>query len=301
MPAFQSGRENLMQVIDAQVHSWEPVTKRPWVDTGVEVVRATPYPLVLAAMDAVGVHAAIIHSSRNYGVVLPDGTRDYDHTYAVEACLTHPGRFASIGYVDPLRRDVVDAIGAVKLQPGTLGLRHVFGSESHVAAFEAGQLHGMFACAQTLGLPVCLYASGRLQIVKQVAQKYPDLQLVVDHLGITQPPVFAPDPEPFQRLPELLNLAQYPNVAVKLSGAPTLSGTGYPFDDLWPYLEQVMEKFGTGRLMWGSDYTRCAPLHSYADAVGYLRHSDRLSADEKTDLMSGTVQRIFSWKAPVDA
>jgi L-fuconolactonase len=289
-----------VEVVDAQVHSWEPFTQRPWVDSGPEVVKATPYEHVLVAMDAVGVNAAIIHSSRSYGAVRPDGTREYDHSYAVEAHERHPSRLASIGYVDPLRPDVADAVAILRQQPGLLGIRHVFGSDVHVADFDAGRCHGMFAAAEEQRLPVCLYVSGRLRIAEKLATSYPELQLVVDHLGLTQPPVFTPDPQPFQRLPELLSLAQYPNVAVKLTGAPTLSNSGYPFEDIWPSLHKLIGCFGVERLMWGSDFTRCSPLHCYADAVGYLRYSDRLSEDEKAQLLSRTLRRIFGWNAGMD-
>src|SRR5437868_6161999 len=81
-PAARRGRsegERLMEIVDAQVHSWEPVPTYPW-----EPVTASPHatgkshaPLpferVLVAMDAVGVDAALLHTSPNYREKRPDG------------------------------------------------------------------------------------------------------------------------------------------------------------------------------------------------------------------------------------
>ena len=66
---------------------------------------------------------------------------------------------------------------------------------------------------------------------------------------ISQPPLMTPDPEAFQRLPELLALARYPNVAAKISAVPALSRQKYPFADLWPCLHRVVDEFGPDRLM----------------------------------------------------
>jgi len=55
-----------------------------------------------------------------------------------------------------------------------------------------------------------------------MAQRHPDTQLVIDHLGLPQPQEPPAPAEPFADLPKLLALAAYANVAVKVSGACTL-------------------------------------------------------------------------------
>lgn len=95
-------------------------------------------------------------------------------------------------------------------------------------------------------MPVCVFAPAILRELGGLAAALPDLQLVVDHLGLPQPPLVPPDrPEPFGRLPELLSLARRPNVAVKLTGAPTLSRQRYPFADLWPHLHRGRRRLPT--------------------------------------------------------
>ena len=109
----------------------------------------------------------------------------------------------------------------------------------------------------------------------------------------------------FRRDTNPMALARYPNVAVKLCGAPLLSAQAYPFDDVWPYLAQLFDAFGFDRVMWGSDYTRLrlADLPrgerprkrglTYADSLDFLRRTDRLTIEEKRLVLGGTARRLL--------
>ena len=74
-----------------------------------------------------------------------------------------------------------------------------------------------------LGQPVNLLAYGRLEQVGALASRHPDTQLVIDHLGLPQPYEPPPPAQPWADLPKLLALAKHANVAVKITGAGTLS------------------------------------------------------------------------------
>jgi hypothetical protein len=52
-------------------------------------------------------------------------------------------------------------------------------------------------------------------------------------------------------MPQLLALAKHDNVAVKISGAGTLSHQGYPYPDIWDPLARIFDAFGFDRCMWG--------------------------------------------------
>ena len=61
---------------------------------------------------------------------------------------------------------------------------------------------------------------------------------------------------PSRRCPNLLELAKYPNVACKASGAPSYSSAPYPYSNIHDYLHQVFDAFGPDRTFWGTDITR---------------------------------------------
>jgi predicted TIM-barrel fold metal-dependent hydrolase len=93
----------------------------------------------------------------------------------------------------------------------------------------------------------------------------------------------------------VLALATFPNIVVKVTGACTLSHQPFPFDDLWEPIGRMIDAFGVDRLMWGTDWTRAVGHCSYHDAVAAFRDTDHLSDADRSALMGGTLQRVFSW------
>src|SRR5919202_1585061 len=87
------------------------------------------------------------------------------------------------------------------------------------------------------------YWPRRLEQVAQMVARHPQTQVVIDHLGLPQPFEPPAPPEPFADLPKLLALAQYANVAVKISGACTLSHAPFPFPDIWDPLARIFDAF----------------------------------------------------------
>jgi predicted TIM-barrel fold metal-dependent hydrolase len=124
-------------------------------------------------------------------------------------------------------------------------------------------LNRVLAAAAQHALPVNLMASGRLDQAREMAARNPDTQLVVDHLGLQQP-YLPPAPEqPFADLPRVLALAELANVAIKITGAGTLSQEPFPYPDLWEPLGRIFDAFGLDRCLWGTDWTRAVALLTY--------------------------------------
>ena len=89
------------------------------------------------------------------------------------------------------------------------------------------------------------------------------------------------------------SLAKYPNAVVKISGACTLSKIGYPYDDIWDPVLRIIDAFGIDRCMWGTDWTRTIKMLTYEQGVAPFRNTTRLTADEKAQLMGGTLQKVY--------
>jgi L-fuconolactonase len=176
-----------------------------------------------------------------------------------------------------------------------LGIRLIIGSEAERASFRSGRLDPAFAACAKHEVPVCVFPPGIMPELAAVAERWPQLQLVIDHLGLSQPPLMQAEADPFGRLPDLIGLARLPNVAVKLTALPALSRGAFPFEDVWPALHRVLAAFGPERMMWGSDNTRTASLHTYFEAVAYIRDTGEISIPDKEKLLGGTLRRIFRW------
>ena len=89
----------------------------------------------------------------------------------------------------------------------------------------------------------------------RVAERHPQLQLIIDHMGMSLS-VEAIRAGNFQAaIDDTLTLAKYPNVSVKLSGAPNYSKEPYPYRDINPHIKRLFEAFGPQRCYWGTDIT----------------------------------------------
>ena len=281
-----------MAVIDAQVHAYEhDHPGRPWAAPLHGPPHVTGDEMV-AAMDAVGVDGALL--------VSPWTMYRYDPSYAVEVGAAHPGRFGLITPLDARRPDVDDVVAAWKATPGAVGVRLMLWRDGGNSPDDAA-LDRVAAAAARHSLPLCILCWGRLPVFAGIAARHPDTQLVLDHLGLAQPFEPPPPAEPFADLDAVIGLAQYPNVAVKVTGAATLSHRPFPFDDLWAPLGRLFDAFGLDRCLWGTDWTRATALVSYADAVEAFRTNERLSPGDRDALMGGTLERVFRWAPTVGA
>jgi L-fuconolactonase len=275
-----------MAIIDAQVHAYErDHSARPWADAlaGPDQVSGDD---MVAAMDAVGVDGALLVSVFTM--------YRYDASYAVSVRAAHPGRFALIKPVDPADPGVVETIDDWAAQDGTVAIRIMMNRDVSEDADDPG-INRVLDAAARHGLPLNLLAWGRLEQAAKLAANKPDTSLVIDHLGLQQPFVPPAPPDPFAELEKVLELAQYKNVAIKITGACTLSHAPYPYDDIWDPLGQIFDAFGIDRCLWGTDWTRATNLLTYSQGVEPFRLTDRLSDSDRAALMGGTLARVYDW------
>jgi predicted TIM-barrel fold metal-dependent hydrolase len=270
-------------IIDAQVHAYERNHPgRPWVGvlTGPEEVTGDD---MVAAMDAVGVDGAVL--------VSPFTMYGYDASYALDVYRQHPGRFGLVKPVDPSDPAVAETIADWAATPGTVGIR-LFLNRGDTP--DAGLNRVLTAAAQQ-ALPVNLMCTGRLEQAAQLAERHPNTQLVIDHLGLPQPQEPPAPAAPFADLPQLLALARHANIAVKISGACTLSHEPFPYPDIWGPLARIFDAFGFHRCLWGTDWTRAVKVLTYREGVEAFRVTDRLSDSDRAALMGGTLAQVYQW------
>ena len=275
-----------MLIIDAQVHAYEKNHPgRPWAAVLHGPAEVTGDDMV-AAMDAVGVDGALL--------VSPFTMYRFDASYAIEVHGKHPGRFGLIKPVDPAGAAVAETVAEWARTPGVVGIRVMLNRGVSEDPADPG-ITRVLAAGARHGLPVNLLCSGRLDQARVMAERNPDTAIVIDHLGLQQPFEPPPPAEPFADLPKVLALAAAPNVAIKISGACTLSRDGYPYNDIWEPLARIFDVFGIDRCLWGTDWTRAVGLLTYQQGVDAFRDTDRLSESDKATLMGGALQRVYKW------
>jgi L-fuconolactonase len=304
-----------MEIVDMQLH--DPAPFQAWEGQDEQTRRRVVAEVLFQMLDAVGVNAVSLH---------PVEDLELGYQLAKES----PSRFSSIpmltgGDPDGLGKialkpnapDLEEQIAEAFAKPGVVALRFVPSPSFFPDEFESYKQGGYdraFGACEKQGVPVLLMVSGHAETVARVAEKFPDLQLVLDHVGLSQRPMEAPDDPQWKKLPDVLALSKYENVAVKLCHPVGLSEEAYPFKDVWPHVHKLLEAFGPERLAWGSDIGRFrgriawsirvpgteghfTGKHNYMESLAFFLYSDELSQSEKEQILGANTRRLLNWSA----
>ncbi len=270
-----------MEIVDAQIHLWGQGL--PSNQAHIQVTSYTAAEAI-AAMDAAGVDAAVIH---------PPGWDPNSTELAFQAVKDYPGRFAVLGHVPLEQAEAEPLIDGWRDQPGMLGIRYTLLHEPPRSTFDAGGYDWLWAACEKHGVPVALLATDSFPGLVRMAERFPELSLTVDHLGGRGGNTTLKDHEAMVHMPKLLEMARYPNVGVKVTGAPGYSAEAHPFPIMRDYVKQVFDAFGPKRTFWGTDITKM-PC-SWTECVTMFTEADWLSGDDLAQVMGGAIRDWWGW------
>jgi L-fuconolactonase len=236
-------------------------------------------------MDLSGVFRAIL---------VPPSLEGDRNDLVLNAVQEHPSRFAVMGRLalnESASRHLVDAW---RDQPGMLGIRLTFARGLHKAWLTDGTADWFWPVAERAGIPVMVFAPGLTDKLRAIAARYEGLRLIIDHLGLA---VETMDADLKVLIKPVLELARYPNVAVKASALPCLVSEPYPFPSLHAPIHLMLDAFGPKRVFWGSDLSRLRC--SYRQAVTlFTEELDFLTKEDKEWVMGRGVAQWLGWPLP---
>jgi L-fuconolactonase len=254
--------------VDAHHHFWDPTRAAyPWmVGDALDPIRRpfTPDDLAPELADQ-GISGTVLVQT----ISSEDETREF-----LELAARTDFIWGVVGWVDLTSADVGDHLDALMRGPGgvrLVGIRHQVHDEDDPEWLCRAEVRRGLGAVQKRGLAYDLLVRAReLPAAIETVRALPDLQFVLDH--IAKPRIAeGEDPEWRERMP---GLAALPNVAVKLSGMVTEANwASWTPADLRPFVSAVVEWFGLGRLMFGSDWPVCLLAASYASVVGGLEEA----------------------------
>ncbi len=202
----------------------------------------------------------------------------------------HPFIAGVVGWANFEAANAPEVIENLALDARLLGLRPMIQDiadpewmlrEDLAPAFETMIDHGLVFDA--LVLPKHLPA------LRELAARYPDLAMVLDHGA--KPQIAAGDLAGWKR--EIATLARETPLVCKLSGLVTEAHSADPAL-LREAVDHLLESFGPRRLMWGSDWPVCELVCSYE---GWRSASDALlaslSGTERDSIYSGVARVTY--------
>jgi L-fuconolactonase len=195
----------------------------------------------------------------------------------------------------PLRKpDELAAFLATLPRPSLLkGVRHPIDQDGEPPWERDDRVLGSLGIlsARRLALDVAATSPAHLARIGSIASRFPDLVVIVDHLG--KPPSVGPERDAWAEA--LTAVAGHRNVCAKLSGLRTTRRPLRPIlGSIRPSLEHALTCFGAERLMVGSDWPISLVARPYgstmADLVGLI---EELCPADYDAILSETAIRTY--------
>jgi L-fuconolactonase len=248
--------------IDAHQHFWkyDPV-RHGWIDDAMWVIRRdfTPtdlLPLLQAAgMD--GCVAVQVNQTEDENTELLELAGKYDFIRGV------------VGWVDLQHPEVEGRLEWYRSQPKLKGFRHILQGERDRALMLKPAFRRGIGWLKKFGYTYdILIFPDQLGYTRDLVAAFPEQQFIIDH--IAKPHIR--DRLITEEWKEAIRaVAAYPNVFCKISGMVTEADWKYwKPEHFTPYLDTVVEAFGTKRILFGSDWPVCLVAAEYPQVLSIV-------------------------------
>lgn len=261
-------------VVDSHVHFWDPAElDYPWLDA-LPALRRPFGPAEYAAASAEAPVERVVFVECN-----PAPGQGVAEARRVQRLAEAEPRLAGIvAFADLLDLgSLVGVLDELSSLPLLRGVRHNIQGNPPGFCLQPAFVAGVLEVGRR-GLSFDLCAThDQLGEVAELAARCPDTRLVLDHCG--KPAIRDRAMEPWRD--SIARLASLEHVWCKLSGLLTEADPArWSEDDLLPYADHIAAAFGTGRLMYGSDW----PVLTLAGPYGaWYQFTRRFTRDWSPD------------------
>ncbi len=197
-----------------------------------------------------------------------------------------------VGWVDLQSDQVEQRLARYSNSKKMRGFRHVIHDEADVDfMLRPDFIRGIGLLKQFDFTYDILIFPQHLPNTLKLVRKYPEQPFVIDHLA--KPIIHDRKVEEWKR--ELGAIAACENVYCKVSGMVTeAKWHDWRNEDFTPYLDAVVELFGTNRLMYGSDWPVCTLSSTYEDMYGIVtNYFSKFSKIEKENVFGSNAARFY--------
>lgn len=263
---------------------------------------------LVAMMDYAGIGAALLQNDHIYGNL---------GTYFAEAAKAHPGRFVisaqieeAFAYQDSELRRLEEQI--VGLHAGAVYFTTTGMFRSGYRPMHSDHAYDPFwAAVERSGLPVCWVQSANSPVgtyedemkhLETIIGRFPKIHHVLVH-GV--PTAIYSDEHDRLKLPPILHaLLTSGQVSAEILYPIAWGGKSeYPYARAQLHTRQLIDLFGVGRFVWGTDEPNVERYCTASQSLEYFtRHSDYLADADRQAILYDNALRIYpAFKALAEA
>ncbi|CAH1649109.1 Amidohydro-rel domain-containing protein [Hyphomicrobiales bacterium] len=233
-----------------------------------------PLALYMERMNTEGIDRAVLVHPEPYGD---------DHRLVLDCLEREPGLFLGTSLYFPGDPDASQKLtNLVKSQPKIISTRfHAHRkTTAYLKSFAEDGVRAIWRTAGELGLVIELHIGPEFGAeIADIMRLYPDFPVLIDHFA-------EPQWGTAIEYVDILRLADFKNVYMKISGLGHFSDDAPFYADMRPFTRWVVDAFGPERLVWGSGSPKIIDTHL-----------DHFTADERAKVRGGNLQRLLPFSA----
>lgn len=270
--------------IDAHQHFWRyhPVTHE-WINAEMTAIRKDFLPADLAP---------VLERNKIDGCVAVQADQSEQETEFLLG-LAKENAFIKgvVGWVDLRAEDIEERLAHYKQNSDLKGFRHILQGEEPGFMLQPDFLKGISLLNDHGFSYDVLIFPQHLEAALQLVRHFPQQSFVIDHLA--KPGIKDHLIDEWKK--GIGAIAEHPNVYCKVSGMVTEADwQNWKPADLYPYLDVVTEAFGTGRLIYGSDWPVCLVAASYDEMIAPVKeYYASFSASEQQKIFGANAMDFY--------
>jgi predicted TIM-barrel fold metal-dependent hydrolase len=265
-------------IVDTHVHIWEMPPIAPIGPTAPSFTALPDEPAtaeqLIEDMDANGVDRAVL---------VQTSWSTWDNGYVADSAKKYPDRFIAHGMVDPLDGENARTARYWIEERGVVGFRFHPEYYDDVDILTRPENSALWETISEPGAIVQIHnRPHNAHQLSYVAARYGGVTWLIDHLMYPETD-WSPE---FREYQQVLDLAKHPNVFIKISDVHGRSKEAFPYADMHPVIERVIDAFGIERCLWGTGYpghhrqkhgwpTLADELRLIRDGLPFLSESDK--------------------------
>jgi len=276
---------NNIITIDAHQHFWKyDKVRDSWIDENMKVIQRDFLPADLQPI--------LAHNHIAGSVVVQSSQSNKENIFQLNNANKNDFIKGVVGWVHLMADGVEEQLAALSRHKKLKGFRHVLQGEPQrnmmlLPAFKNGISH-LAKYGFTFDL---LILPDQLPYALQLVREFPYQPFVIDHLA--KPPIKNGEISTWKKAMEPFSSCT--NVCCKISGMVTEADWNHwRWADLKPYIDVVVQVFGTDRIMFGSDWPVCLLAAPFDELIGGVRqYFQSFSAHEKAAVFGINAQRFY--------
>ena len=244
-----------MKVIDSHQHFWkyDPV-RDAWINDDMKILQRDFLPADL--------HQEYLTNGVDGCIAVQADQSEAETRFLLDLAADNDFILGVVGWVDLQSVDIDEKLESWSKEKKLKGFRHIVQGEPD-PEFMLGEafLNGLSKLAQYNFTYDILVFPHQLKAALEVVKKFPEQKFVIDH--IAKPYIAKGEIDDWAAL--MKEIGTHQNVWCKVSGIITEADwKNWTFEQLKPYMDVVVEAFGTARLMFGSDWPVCLLAADYS-------------------------------------